>query len=89
MHFKDNKYIYQIISNNNGIDVDRFDYITRDIKMTGLNYGIEYERIMNNSKIVDGEIVFSEKVKTNIDEFFRIRFIMYKENRHTIIELFY
>ena len=54
--------------------------------MTGLNYGIEYERIMNHSKIVDGEIVYSEKVKTSIDEFFRIRFIMYKEvyNHHTV-----
>ena len=82
----ENKYIYQIISNSNGIDVDRFDYITRDIKMTGLNYGIEYERIMNHAKIVDGEIVFSEKVKTNIDDFFRIRFIMYKEiyNHRTV-----
>jgi HD superfamily phosphohydrolase len=79
-------YIYQIVSNNNGIDVDRFDYIMRDIKMTGLNYGIEYERIMNHSKIVNGEIVYSEKVKTSIDEFFRIRFIMYKEvyNHHTV-----
>tara|TARA_Y100000389_G_C17454670_1_gene517275 strand:- start:1303 stop:2631 length:1329 start_codon:yes stop_codon:yes gene_type:complete len=79
-------YIYQIVSNNNGIDVDRFDYIMRDIKMTGLNYGIEYERIMNHSQIVDGEIVYSEKVKTSIDEFFRIRFIMYKEvyNHHTV-----
>ena len=41
----ENKYIYQIISNSNGIDVDRFDYITRNIKMTGLNYGIEYEAV--------------------------------------------
>ena len=83
---KRRKYIYQIVSNNNGIDVDRFDYIMRDIKMTGLNYGIEYERIMNHSKIVNGEIVYSEKVKTSIDEFFRIRFIMYKEvyNHHTV-----
>ena len=82
----DKKYIYQIVSNPNGIDVDRFDYIMRDIKMTGLNYGIEYERIMNHSKIIGNEIVFSEKVKTNIDDFFRIRFIMHKEiyNHRTV-----
>ena len=83
---KDKKYIYQIVSNSNGIDVDRFDYIMRDIKMTGLNYGIEYERIMLNSEIVNEEIVYSEKVKTNIEDFFRIRFIMYKDvyNHHTV-----
>ena len=80
------RYKYQIISNNNGIDVDRFDYLIRDIKMTGLNYGIEYERIMNHSKIENHEIIYSEKVKTNIDEFFRIRLIMYKEvyNHRTV-----
>jgi len=83
---KDKKYLYQIVSNNNGIDVDRFDYIMRDIKMIGLNYGIEYERIMNKSKIIDSEIHYSEKIKTHIEDFFRIRFIMYKEvyNHHAV-----
>ena len=80
------KYKYQIVSNKNGIDVDRFDYLMRDIKMTGLNYGIEYERIMNHSRIEGNEIVYSEKIKTNIEEFFRIRFIMYKDvyNHRTV-----
>jgi HD superfamily phosphohydrolase len=80
------KYVYQIVSNQNGVDVDRFDYLMRDIKMIGLNYGIEYERIMNHSDIINGEIVFSEKVKTNIDDFFRTRFIMYKDiyNHRTV-----
>lgn len=81
-----NKYKYQIISNKNGIDVDRFDYIMRDIRMTGLNYGIEYSRIMKHSKIIDGKIMFSDKVKTNVEDFFRVRFIMYKEvyNHRTV-----
>ena len=74
----DEKYLYQIISNPNGIDVDRFDYLMRDIKMIGLNYGIEYERIMKHSKIINNEIVYSSKVKTHIEDFFRTRFIMYK-----------
>ena len=83
---KDKKYLYQIVSNKNGIDVDRFDYIMRDIKMIGLNYGIEYERIMNRSKIVNSEIYYSEKTKTHIEDFFRTRFIMYKEvyNHHAV-----
>ena len=72
-------YKYQIISNKNGIDVDRFDYLMRDIHMTGLNYGIEFQRIMNYSKIIDGKIKYSDKVKTNIEDFFHIRFIMYRE----------
>ena len=87
----DKKYIYQIVSNSNGIDVDRFDYLIRDIKMTGLNYGIEYERIMNHSYIQNNEIVYSEKIKTNINDFFHVRFIMYKEvyNHHTVRSIEY
>ena len=76
---EEKKYLYQIVSNKNGIDVDRFDYIIRDIKMIGLNYGIEYERIMNRSKIISGEIHYSEKTRTHINDFFRTRFTMYKE----------
>lgn len=80
------QYLYQIISNENGIDVDRFDYLSRDIKMIGLNYGIEYERIMNHSKIENNEIIYSDKVKINIEDYFNTRFIMYKEvyNHNTV-----
>ena len=45
--------------------------------MTGLNYGIEFQRIMDYSKIIDGKVKYSDKVKTNIEDFcFHIRFIM-------------
>ena len=79
-------YKYQIVSNKNGIDVDRFDYLMRDIHMTGLNYGIEFQRIMDYSKIIDGKVKYSDKVKTNIEDFFHIRFIMYREvyNHRTV-----
>ena len=83
---EEKKYLYQIVSNINGVDVDRFDYLMRDITMIGLNYGIEYQRIMKHSKIVNNEIIYSSKVKLNIDDFFRTRYIMYKEiyNHHTV-----
>lgn len=76
---KDKKYCYQIVSNKNGIDVDRMDYIMRDTKMTGLNYGVEYERIMNNSIIHNSEIYFSNKAQVPIEDFLRIRFILHTE----------
>jgi deoxynucleoside triphosphate triphosphohydrolase SAMHD1 len=76
------KYLYQIVSNKNGIDVDRFDYIMRDTKMIGLNYGIEWLRIMKGSKISMNEIVYSEKNKLSIEDFFRTRYILYKEVYH-------
>ena len=43
------------------------------------NLVIGMDLIMKKSKIMNNEIVFSDKIKTHIDEFYRIRFIMYKE----------
>ena len=88
---KDKKYCYQIVSNNNGIDVDRMDYIMRDTKMTGLNYGVEYERIMNNSIIHNSEIYFSNKAQVPIEDFLRIRFILHTEicNHRTVRSIEY
>lgn len=73
------KYLYQIVSNKNGMDVDRMDYIMRDIYMIGLNYGIEYERIMKGSVIRDNNIVFYEKVRTPVEDFYRVRYNLYKD----------
>tara|TARA_B000000460_G_C21503726_1_gene387568 strand:+ start:30 stop:1178 length:1149 start_codon:yes stop_codon:yes gene_type:complete len=79
IYMKDKKYCYQIVSNKNGIDVDRMDYIMRDTKMTGLNYGVEYKRIMKNSIIHNSEIYFSNKAQVPIEDFLRIRFILHNE----------
>ena len=85
------KYLYQIVSNKNGIDVDRFDYIMRDIKMIGLNYGIEWLRIMKGSKIENDKIIYAEKIRTPIENFFLIRYILYKDiyNHHAVRSLEY
>jgi len=86
----DNKqYLYQIVSNKSGIDVDRIDYMMRDCKMCGLNYGCEFLKIMNNSGIVDGEIQYNLKAKVAIDDFIRTRFILHKEiyNHHTVVSI--
>ena len=46
---------------------------------------------MKHSKIVNNEIIYSSKVKLNIDDFFRTRFIMYKEvyNHRTVRSIEY
>ena len=35
-NFEENKFLYQIVSNETGIDTDRMDYMLRDLKMTGI-----------------------------------------------------
>jgi len=86
-----NHYLYQIVSNVNGIDVDRMDYIMRDIKMIGLNYGIEYQKIMKSSKIIDNNIKYSITAETSIDDYYRTRYILYKDiyNHKTVRSIEY
>jgi len=84
------KYLYQIVSNDNGIDVDRMDYLMRDIQYTGLNYGgLEHMRIMNNTVIEDQELKYDVKCKIPIESFFTTRYILYKEicNHKTVISI--
>lgn len=88
------KYIYQIVSNKNGIDVDRFDYMLRDIKMTGIEnrYNIDYTTllyIMDNTYIHNNELVYNSDIKTIIDMFFQTRCMIYKKicNHKTVKSL--
>ena len=77
------KYLYQIVSNKNGIDTDRFDYMLRDMKMTGIEnkYDFNYNfvvLIMNNTIITD-KMFYRQEIKYLLDMFFQSRFIIYKK----------
>ena len=71
-------YLFEIVSNKNGIDIDRMDYLERDIKMTGLTYGIETHEIMIHSKINNNHIIYKDRCSLIIENFFSVRYILYK-----------
>ena len=71
--------MFDIVCNKNGIDVDRMDYIMRDIKSTGLYYGIDYKTIMNNSVIRKSGIIYSQRSYDVIENFYKTRYILYKD----------
>ena len=86
------KYLYQIVSSENGIDVDRMDYILRDCKYSGMKYSFELETILQNTFISDlGDIVYSEKARCSIDSFFHSRYSLYKQlcNHPTVLSIEY
>jgi len=79
---KDKKYLYQIISNKeNGIDVDRWDYILRDSRQINFSFSFNYSRMLELCRVVevDGEkiICFRNIERHNIYDLFHVRVNLY------------
>lgn len=67
-------FLYQIVSNNlNGLDVDKFDYLPRDIHMTGFQAKVDAIRLMKHIKIIDNKIVYPEQSIDDIYNLFQTR----------------
>lgn len=52
-------FVYQIVANaHSGLDVDKFDYLVRDAACLGLEERFTFERILQQARIIDGELCF-------------------------------
>ena len=78
--FKIGKWIFQIVSNpKNSIDVDKFDYIGRDNQAVGLRLNFEYDRIIEQSKVINDDIHYPIKVKDDIYHMFFVRYRLHRQ----------
>ncbi|WGI17018.1 HD domain-containing protein [Methanonatronarchaeum sp. AMET-Sl] len=59
------------------LDVDRMDYLVRDAHYTGVAYGtIDYERLINEMKFVDGDLIVMEGGLKAAESLLVSRFLM-------------
>lgn len=73
-------YIYQIVSNGlNSIDVDKFDYLTRDSKMLNINISFNFNRLIENALILNNIICYPKKIDSDIINMFQTRYYMHKK----------
>ena len=73
-------FIYQIVSNPiNSIDVDKFDYMTRDAANLGLKYSIDSARLIEDMVVIDNHICFPEKIYCDITSLFKTRYRLHKQ----------
>lgn len=73
-------FIYQIVSNNvNGLDVDKFDYLERDIKTVNYSAKIETTMLIKYIKVIDNNIVYPIQSLSEIENLFRTRHKMYRD----------
>ena len=75
------KWIYQIVANKeNSIDVDKFDYIQRDIFHSGVKtLSVDYERIFKDINIIDNNICFNAKNDINLHSLFQARYHLHQK----------
>ena len=89
--YKVGKFILNIVSNEqNGIDVDKFDYLARDNFHSPLKLGFNFDLLINNSRIIDDTICYNNRIVNDIYHLYFVRYRlhrkMYKDNTVVAIE---
>lgn len=81
LHNCEYNWIYQIVANKeNSIDVDKFDYIQRDIYHSGVKtLSVDYQRIFGDINIINDNICFSEKTDLSLHSLFEARYCLHNK----------
>ncbi len=73
-------FLYQIVSNNiTGLDVDKFDYLQRDIEMIGFQAKIDVSRLVEHIRIINNNIVYPEQAIYDIYNLYQTRHRLHVE----------
>jgi len=82
------KFLFHVISNPiNSLDVDKLDYLLRDPYYIGLSYSFDYTRLFANAKVINDEIVYPWKSKSDVHDVFYYRIKLHREiYNHPVIK---
>jgi deoxynucleoside triphosphate triphosphohydrolase SAMHD1 len=90
--YKVGKFILDIVCNErNSIDVDKFDYISRDNLAIGLKLGFDYTRLLDQARVIDDIICYPKKIIEDIFHLFFVRYRLYKQiyNHKAVVAIEY
>lgn len=75
-----NRFLLAVVNNQrSGVDVDKFDYLTRDARYTlPRSAGFDYERFLRFSRVIGDEICYHIKEANNLYDMFSTRMRMHK-----------
>lgn len=67
-------FLYEIVSNElNGIDCDKFDYLTRDSNGLGVPISFDHRRLIMDAAVVEGNVCYPFQEREQLCEMFRSR----------------
>ncbi|XP_016374875.1 deoxynucleoside triphosphate triphosphohydrolase SAMHD1-like [Sinocyclocheilus rhinocerous] len=81
---EDKSFLYEIVANKqNNIDVDRWDYFTRDCHHLGIRNSFDHQRLLKFARVckVNGRnhICFRDKEADNVYDMFRTRYTLHRQ----------
>lgn len=75
-----NGFIYQIVSNHlNSLDVDKFDYITRDMTVIGKKSSFDYKPLITQAIVLNNRIAYPRDSAFVIYQLFNMRHTMHRQ----------
>ena len=73
-------YLYQIVANyKSGLDCDKIDYLLRDCLNVGVNYIIDFDRLIDDGKVIEDELCFPYKIRFSIYHLYYTRYCLHKQ----------
>jgi len=76
---KEKRYLFDIIANKqNGIDVDKFEYLLRDSFQAGVRMNVDTMRLTSHMKVIDDRICFKSSEIMNVYSLFHSRAMMHQ-----------
>lgn len=70
-------------------DTDKLDYLIRDARHFGFHCGFDFNRIIQNMKIIQNKLCFCDRVYSDVEKLFNMREEMHRSiYRHPTIEKF-
>ena len=74
-------FLFDIVSNKrNSFDLDKLDYLNRDLKHTKINYSqLNHRRIIKNATIIENRIAYNRKIYNDINLVYNRRFELFRQ----------